>query len=127
MATPNSQTPPTNPSTPSSNSQPQDPSKPLSLPALPEAPTSDSSTPQTLEVNGSALRLDHMGPLVVNEDGTMSRIANWDKMAEIEKENALRILGKRNKMRLEKLRAAATPGEGSNSPAETNGESKKGA
>lgn len=46
-----------------------------------------------------------MGPLVVNKDGTLSRISNWDKMAEIERQNTLRILGKRNQLRLDGLRA----------------------
>jgi hypothetical protein len=56
--------------------------------------------------NGStSIKLDHLGPMVVNVDGTLSRISNWDKMAEIEKENTLRIIGKRNQMRLESLRA----------------------
>ncbi|KAI0427987.1 hypothetical protein F5Y09DRAFT_344155 [Xylaria sp. FL1042] len=82
----------------------QIPPNPPSLPALPAASDGSSST---LEVGGAALRLDHLGPLVVNEDGTMSRIANWEKMADIERENTLRILGKRNQMRLAKLRAAA--------------------
>ncbi|KAI1820017.1 hypothetical protein F4861DRAFT_93257 [Xylaria intraflava] len=80
----------------------QSPSQPAELPALPAA----GSATATLEVGGSALRLDHLGPLVVNEDGTLSRIANWEKMAEIERENTLRIIGKRNQMRLAKLRAA---------------------
>ncbi|KAI1311146.1 hypothetical protein F5Y03DRAFT_322484 [Xylaria venustula] len=83
--------------------EPQSPANPTSLPALPAAGDSASST---LEVGGAALRLDHLGPLVVNEDGTMSRIANWEQMADIERENTLRILGKRNQMRLAKLRAA---------------------
>ncbi|KAI1123507.1 hypothetical protein F5Y10DRAFT_269999 [Nemania abortiva] len=85
-----------------SNDSAQPEPKPLSLPALPAA--SDGTS--TLEVGGAALRLDHLGPLVVNEDGTLSRIANWEKMADIERENTLRILGKRNQMRLAKLRAA---------------------
>jgi hypothetical protein len=56
--------------------------------------------------NGDAsVKLDHLGPLVVNVDGTLSRISNWDKMADIEKENTLRIIGKRNQARLESLRA----------------------
>jgi predicted Fe-S protein YdhL (DUF1289 family) len=42
----------------------------------------------------------------------MSRIANWDKMAEIEKKNTLRIIGKRNKDRLAALKAAAAQNEG---------------
>ncbi|KAI0555784.1 hypothetical protein F4679DRAFT_5353 [Xylaria curta] len=87
----------------------------------PESKTSSNSAPfpalpaadgaiSTLEVGGAALRLDHLGPLVVNEDGTLSRIANWEKMADIERENTLRILGKRNQMRLAKLRAAKESG-----------------
>lgn len=60
-----------------------------------------------LSVGGEGVKLDHMGPLVVNQDGTMSRIANWAEMAEIERQNTLRILGKRNKMRLDTLRTKA--------------------
>ena len=67
---------------------------------LPE-PTSDATQ---LNVNGEGVKLDHLGPLVVNKDGTLSRIANWDKMAEVEKQNTLRILGKRNQLRLGNLR-----------------------
>ena len=80
---------------------PSDPKKPL---ALPEAP--HNSTTQLDMSNGDvSIKLDHLGPMVVNVDGTMSRISNWDKMADIEKENTLRIIGKRNKARLEVLRA----------------------
>ncbi|KAI0467768.1 hypothetical protein F4859DRAFT_224564 [Xylaria cf. heliscus] len=96
------------------NNDPQPESQPPSnsspLPALPAA----DGAPTTLEVGGAALRLDHLGPLVVNEDGTLSRIANWEKMADIERENTLRILGKRNKMRLAKLRAAKESGNSEN-------------
>ncbi|KAI1427577.1 hypothetical protein F5Y12DRAFT_159764 [Xylaria sp. FL1777] len=81
----------------------QSPATPPSLPALPAAGDGASST---LEVGGAALRMDHLGPLVVNEDGTMSWITNWEKMTDIEQQNTLRILGKRNQMRLAKLRAA---------------------
>ncbi|KAE9372534.1 hypothetical protein N431DRAFT_457243 [Stipitochalara longipes BDJ] len=78
-----------------------DSKKPL---ALPEAP--HNSTTQLDMSNGDvSIKLDHLGPMVVNVDGTMSRISNWDKMADIEKENTLRIIGKRNKARLEVLRA----------------------
>ena len=43
--------------------------------------------------------------MVVNVDGTMSRISNWDKMADIEKKNTLRIIAKRNRERLDALKA----------------------
>ncbi len=52
----------------------------------------------------TSLQLDHLGPMVVNADGTLSRISNWDKMAEIEQRNTWRIIGKRNKERLAVLR-----------------------
>lgn len=75
------------------NTQPesQSTSHPAPLPALPALPAATDGSSSTLEVGGAALRLDHLGPLVVNEDGTLSRIANWEKMADIERENTLRI------------------------------------
>ena len=65
-----------------------------------------------LEVGGEGVRLDHLGPLVVHQDGTVSRIANWAEMTDIERKNTLRILGKRNQLRLETLRGK--DGESSN-------------
>ncbi|OAA35657.1 hypothetical protein NOR_07848 [Metarhizium rileyi] len=69
-------------------------------------PAPGDSTTATLDVSGdgTTVRLDHLGPLVVNIDGTMSRISNWSEMAEIEKQNTLRVLGRRNKQRLEALK-----------------------
>lgn len=77
---------------------------------MPE-PSADATQ---LNVNGEGVKLDHLGPLVVNKDGSLSRIANWDKMAEIEKQNTLRILGKRNQLRLGNLK-----GEGQGQAGET--------
>jgi hypothetical protein len=63
--------------------------------------------------SGSAsVALDHLGPLVVNQDGTLSRIANWPQMTEIEKRNTLRVLGKRNQLRRSALEAKAETEEG---------------
>ncbi|PHH75782.1 hypothetical protein CDD80_2065 [Ophiocordyceps camponoti-rufipedis] len=70
---------------------------PAALPA-----PGDDQTATPLPVGGE-VKLDHLGPLVVNEDGTMSRIANWTEMTDVEKENTVRILGKRNKLRLAAL------------------------
>lgn len=69
---------------------------------LPE-PSSESDSTK-LSVNGEGVKLDHLGPLVVNKDGTLSRIANWGNMAEVERQNTLRILGKRNQLRMESLK-----------------------
>ncbi|ORX98061.1 hypothetical protein K493DRAFT_313825 [Basidiobolus meristosporus CBS 931.73] len=54
---------------------------------------------------GTTFRLDELGPVVVNEDGSISRIDNWKEMTEIERKNVYRILLKRNKERLERLKA----------------------
>lgn len=55
----------------------------------------------------TSVKLDHLGPMVVNVDGTLSRIANWEAMAEIEKNATIRIIGKRNRERLEVLKTEA--------------------
>ncbi|KAF9160729.1 hypothetical protein BGX21_000703 [Mortierella sp. AD011] len=90
-------------STDSHDTQPDFHKPVLTLPA-PGDVASDGPT-NRLEVNGQDLKLDLLGPVVVNEDGTMSRIDNWHEMAEIEKANVRRILLKRNAQRLAKLRA----------------------
>jgi hypothetical protein len=56
------------------------------------------------------VKLDHLGPLVVNKDGSLSRIGNWAEMADIERENTLRILGKRNQARRAALQQAGEAG-----------------
>jgi hypothetical protein len=89
--------------TQSQDPQPQD-SQSNKLPlGLPEPPSADA--PIKLDIStGEGVSLDALGPMVVNKDGTISRIANWDKMAPIEKENTRRIVGRRNQVRLEALR-----------------------
>ena len=77
-----------------------------------DAPT----TKLDLSGDGKAeAKLEHLGPLVVNEDGTLSRIANWTQMSEIERNNTLRVLGKRNQLRLARLRAAQDEEKGQRS------------
>ncbi|QSL64594.1 hypothetical protein MERGE_001895 [Pneumocystis wakefieldiae] len=53
----------------------------------------------------STLRLDNLGPLVVNRDGTLARIENWETLTQIERENIERVLVRRNRQRLEALRS----------------------
>lgn len=101
-----------------SQQQQQQENKPSSTEklALPEFPSADSSAAaQKLDVGGgggqgSTVSLDHLGPIVVNTDGSMSRISNWEQMTEMEKKNTLRIVGKRNQQRLQALREAGVEG-----------------
>ncbi|KAK1723801.1 uncharacterized protein BDZ83DRAFT_753177 [Colletotrichum acutatum] len=68
--------------------------------------SSSGSNTITLDMSrgDASTKLDHLGPLVVNQDGTMSRISNWGEMTEIERRNTVRILSKRNQLRLAGLR-----------------------
>ncbi|KAJ7657869.1 hypothetical protein DFH06DRAFT_1197363 [Mycena polygramma] len=61
---------------------------------LTEAP-SERDAPQ-LEIGGSPVKLDDLGPLMVNSDG----IANWPTLTAAEKANTIRVLSARNKIRL---------------------------
>jgi len=56
-----------------------------------------------LEVGGRKVAMDHLGPVVVNSDGTISRITNWDTLSARERETALRRISKRNNERKEQL------------------------
>lgn len=75
-------------------------------PVLPLPAPGQEGSAEALQLNlgGDGVKLDALGPMVVNSDGSLSRIANWDRMAEIEKRNTLRVIGKRNKERLARLR-----------------------
>lgn len=70
------------------------------------SPPLPSTSPFKVTVDGGSISLeDEMGPLVVGADGSLARIANWGEMDVEERARTVRVLGKRNKLRLEKLRA----------------------
>uniref|UniRef100_A0A7S2WQZ3 Uncharacterized protein n=1 Tax=Rhizochromulina marina TaxID=1034831 RepID=A0A7S2WQZ3_9STRA len=79
---------------------------------LPEGNTSEaiSSVPEpgsgmrTMVVNGNAVTLDELGPVVVSQDGQLRRIDNWQTMSPEEQELTLRMVGRRNQKRLARLR-----------------------
>lgn len=79
---------------------PQQQDEPMQLPP----PSADSSRTKLDLSSGSADLTDKLGPLVINKDGTTSRIVNWSKMTEMERERTLRIISKRNRERLAKLK-----------------------
>lgn len=94
---------------PEENATTETQSQPKQPLALPEAP--HNATQLDMSSGSTSVKLDHLGPMVVNVDGTLSRISNWDKMAEIEKENTVRIIGIRNQARLKALRAKEGEGK----------------
>ncbi len=72
------------------------------LSAYPETPR-----PLDSAVNGIGARLDRLGPVILNLDGSMSRITNWDNMSPNEQATALRLVAKRNEERRKQLNEQA--------------------
>ncbi|KAJ9450449.1 hypothetical protein DIPPA_35558 [Diplonema papillatum] len=62
---------------------------------------------------GQKKALDHLGPLIINKDGTTKRVTNWDKMTGGEKEAAMNRIKERNRERVKVLKERlAREGEG---------------
>lgn len=72
------------------------PRVPLGLPAPSDVPSGQDSN--------QTIKLDHLGPMIVNSDGTISRISNWAQLTQPERDRSLRLLAKRNNVRMEGLR-----------------------
>jgi hypothetical protein len=49
------------------------------------------------------MKLDTLGPMIINTDGSISKIPNWDTFSETEKKNSFRLITQRNKKRLDDL------------------------
>jgi hypothetical protein len=58
-------------------------------------------------VYGEKLSMDELGPIIINPDGTMRRIANWKELTKGEQESTFRQISARNKKRIEALNEAA--------------------
>ncbi|CAK4644156.1 unnamed protein product [Aphanomyces euteiches] len=76
--------------------------------ALPSSTDSADDSGNTLTVGGASLALDHLGPIVVQPDGSLMGITDWETKTEQEKKTIARVIAKRNKERLEALQAAET-------------------
>ncbi|GAO49015.1 hypothetical protein SAICODRAFT_30419 [Saitoella complicata NRRL Y-17804] len=85
---------------------PQETTQQKPILALPDKETATPTHKLNLSTGSANVKLDHLGPIIVNTDGTISRIANWDILSEFEKRSALRVIGKRNRERRDVLAAA---------------------
>eukprot|EP00242_Pyramimonas_sp_CCMP2087_P006357 CAMPEP_0198207600 /NCGR_PEP_ID=MMETSP1445-20131203/11038_1 /TAXON_ID=36898 /ORGANISM="Pyramimonas sp., Strain CCMP2087" /LENGTH=115 /DNA_ID=CAMNT_0043880695 /DNA_START=340 /DNA_END=687 /DNA_ORIENTATION=+ len=81
----------------------------LALPVT--ASTDHDSSEHIITVGGESIRMDKLGPIILNTDGTMSRITNWPELTENEQKTTLRLISKRNKQRREVLLAQAKADE----------------
>lgn len=71
-----------------------------------DTPPSLSTSQESLklEVNGDSVGLDQLGPIIINEDGTMRRITNWHLLTDREKESSWQRISKRNEKRVDALK-----------------------
>ena len=58
------------------------------------------------ELKDLNIQLNELGAIIINSDGTMSKISNWHELTKPEQVKALRVIAKRNKKRKEELEAA---------------------
>mmetsp|Transcript_4428 Transcript_4428/g.8224 ORF Transcript_4428/g.8224 Transcript_4428/m.8224 type:complete len:122 (-) Transcript_4428:2530-2895(-) len=70
-----------------------------SSPSTTPSATPSSSAFDDATTEESEASLEMLGPIVLNTDGTMSRISNWREMTSAERESAKRLIAKRNKSR----------------------------
>eukprot|EP00981_Chlorochromonas_danica_P008341 scaffold2135_cov154-Ochromonas_danica.AAC.2 len=73
------------------------------IPLLP--PVSDNSEGYRKLSLGDTLKLDDLGPIIINPDGTTRRIANWANLTKFEQDNTWRLISARNKRRIAALQA----------------------
>ena len=73
---------------------------------------SDIDTNTTSTSGGEdVFRLSELGPIIINSDGSMSRIPNWATMDDNEKATAQRLIAKRNERRKKELKQEHNRGE----------------
>ncbi|KAI5119684.1 hypothetical protein M0805_003571 [Coniferiporia weirii] len=69
----------------------------LALPSPSDAGDAQESKTAGSKEEANVLKFDELGPIVIKNDGTLSRITNWTDMTERERERTLRVLNARNK------------------------------
>ena len=84
----------------------------LQLP--PVDPNASEDMPKIDLRTGGSIKLEKLGPIILNTDGTTRRIENWDQLSPQEQEVSWRRIKKRNEERRKKLEEAANEVKKSN-------------
>ncbi len=71
-----------------------------------ELPVSDQSNGDDVpKISlGEKVSFEELGPIIINKDGTTSRIANWGILTKAEQDSSWRIISARNKKRVENIK-----------------------
>ena len=73
------------------------------VPQLPASTSSSKDSNIPVLQLGESMTLEHLGPVIINVDGTTRRIQNWDNMTAHEREVTWRRISKRNQQRRDAL------------------------
>ena len=74
------------------------------IPSLSDERNDDDNIPIRQIKFGETVKLEELGPVIVQSDCTLRRIDNWHKLTEGEREATKRRIGGRNQVRLNKCR-----------------------
>jgi len=74
------------------------------IPSLSDESNDDDNIPIRQIKFGETVKLEELGPVIVQSDCTLRRIDNWHKLTEGEREATMRRIGGRNQVRLNKCR-----------------------
>ena len=80
------------------------------LPALSNYAANEEDNVNVLTLDGDALTFERLGPMIINTDGTVRRIASWDTLSPQEKESSWRLISARNRKRVEELKRKIAAG-----------------
>ncbi|KAG8927342.1 hypothetical protein FRC01_007629 [Tulasnella sp. 417] len=86
------------------SAEPDPPSEPSPDGQQPLLPGPDEAPVDDATLLSEEAQLERLGPIIVNSDGTLSRIDNWKDMTKAEKAMTLKRLRKRNEQRLKQLK-----------------------
>ena len=56
---------------------------------------------------GESIKLEELGPIIINPDGTTRRITNWANLTKQEQQSTYRLISARNKRRVAELEKAS--------------------
>ena len=74
------------------------------IPSLSDESNDDDNIPIRQIKFGETVKLEELGPVIVQSDCTLRRIDNWHKLTEGEREATMRRIGGRDQVRLNKCR-----------------------
>ena len=74
------------------------------IPSLSDESNDDDNIPIRQIKFGETVKLEELGPVIVQSDCTLRRIDNWHKLTEGEREATMRRIGGRNQVSLNKCR-----------------------